>query len=168
MYNPEKAHYIAVTAIILKDGKYLIAKRADWEPDFPNKWTVPGGKVSTKDYFSKTPNSDGGNKQWYNVLEDALKREVKEEVGLDIRDIGYVTNLVFVRKDNIPCMVISLLAHAVNGDVKLNNALSDFAWISASEAKNYDMIDGIAEEIEMVEHYLKTGKIPEWKDMRKK
>jgi len=28
-YNENKAHYLAVTAIIKKDGKYLVVKRAD-------------------------------------------------------------------------------------------------------------------------------------------
>ena len=32
-------------AIIVKDGKYLIAKRADYEKAFPGLWTVPGGKL---------------------------------------------------------------------------------------------------------------------------
>ncbi|MEK6890359.1 MAG: NUDIX domain-containing protein [Nanoarchaeota archaeon] len=166
MYNSEKAHYIAVTGIILKDGKYLIAKRAEWEPDFPNKWTVPGGKVSMKDYSHRTPDTEGG-KQWYNVLEEALRREVREEVGLEIRDIGYVTNLVFIRKDNIPCMVVSLFGYAVSDDVKLNKDLSEYKWVSVEEAKKYDMIEGIAEEIEMVDNFLKTGKVPEWKSLRK-
>ncbi len=166
MYNPDKAHYIAVTGIILRNGKYLIAKRAEWEPDFPNKWTVPGGKVSTKDYISRSPDTEGA-KQWYNVLEEALRREVMEEVGLEIKDIGYVTNLVFMRKDNIPCMVVSLFGYAVSDDVKLSKDLSEYKWINVEEAKNYDMIEGIAEEIEMVDHFLKTGKIPEWKSLRK-
>jgi len=167
MYNPDKAHYIAVTGVIVKDGKYLIAKRAEWEPDFPNKWTVPGGKIGMKDYVNREVSTTGA-KQWYNILEDALRREVMEEVGLEIKDIGYVTNLVFIRKDNIPCVVISLYAYPASDEIKLNKDLSEYAWVSIRELKNYDMIDGIAEEIEMVDHLLKTGKLPDWKTMRNK
>lgn len=166
MYNPEKAHYIAVTGIILKDGKYLIAKRAEWQKDFPGKWSVPGGKIETKDYINKQVSTEG-SKQWYNVLEDVLRREVMEEVGLKIKDIGYVTNLVFMRKDNIPCMVVSLFAYPDSDEVKLSDEMSEYAWISVDELKNYDFIEGIAEEIEMVDIYLKTGKLPEWKSLRK-
>ena len=43
MYDPQKAHYLVVTGIILKDGKFLITKRAPTEKAFPNQWTVPVG-----------------------------------------------------------------------------------------------------------------------------
>jgi len=34
-YDKNKAHYIVVTGILVnKEGKYLIAKRADWEKAF--------------------------------------------------------------------------------------------------------------------------------------
>ena len=35
---------------LVKDGMYLIAKRAEWEKAFPGKWTVPGGKLEVLDY----------------------------------------------------------------------------------------------------------------------
>lgn len=54
-------HEIAITALIIKDGKYLITKRSLSKKRFPRKWTVPGGKFYR-----------------YNVLEQALKREIKE------------------------------------------------------------------------------------------
>lgn len=42
MYDKNLAHYVVVTGILVKDGKFLITKRADWEKAFPGKWTVPG------------------------------------------------------------------------------------------------------------------------------
>ena len=79
MMNPNQAHYVVVTAIIIKDGKYLIAKRADHEKVFPNKWTVPGGKLERDDYEKR--DTDTGD-HWYNVFETLVRREVDEEVGL--------------------------------------------------------------------------------------
>ena len=43
-------HEVAITAIIVKDGKYLIIKRVATKRRFPNMWTVPGGKLETSDY----------------------------------------------------------------------------------------------------------------------
>src|SRR3989344_7550694 len=98
MYDNNQAHYVIVTGIIIKDGKYLIAQRADWEKAFPGKWTVPGGKLKVLDYaLAKKDTSE----HWYNVLENVLKREVKEEVGLEIDKIGYVTSMVYIRPDSI-------------------------------------------------------------------
>ena len=43
-YDKNKAHYVVSTAILVnKEGKFLIARRAEWEKAFPGKWTVPGG-----------------------------------------------------------------------------------------------------------------------------
>jgi len=50
MYDSNKAHYVVVTCIIVKDGKFLITKRAPTEKAFPNQWTVPGGKLEASDY----------------------------------------------------------------------------------------------------------------------
>jgi len=156
-YDRNKSHYIVVTGILVnKAGKYLIVKRADWEKEFSGKWTVPGGKMEVLDYaLTKKDVED----VWYNVLENSLKREVNEEVGLEIEDIGYVTSLVYVRHDGIPCLVVSLYATPVEENVKLDNALTDFAWVSLEEAKNYDMIGGIWEELEMVDKKLKKGDV---------
>ena len=71
MYNNNLTHYIVVTGILVKDGKYLIVKRANWEKAFPGKWTFPGGKLEVLDYaLRKKDTSD----HWYNVLENLLER----------------------------------------------------------------------------------------------
>ncbi|MBI2582667.1 NUDIX domain-containing protein, partial [Candidatus Azambacteria bacterium] len=45
-------HEVAITAIIAKDGKYLITRRAPTKKRFPGMWTVPGGKLEVADYAS--------------------------------------------------------------------------------------------------------------------
>lgn len=47
---------------------------------------------------------------WYNIFENLLRREVMEETGLKIKNIGYVTSLAYLRPDNIPTIVVSLSA----------------------------------------------------------
>lgn len=155
MYDKNQAHYITATVILVKDGKFLIARRADWEKAFPGKWTVPGGKLKVLDYALKQ--KDTGS-HWYNVLEGVAKREVLEEVGLEIKDLDYVTSLVYIRPDGIPSLIISLAANYIGGDVHLCNALTEYTWVSLDEAKEYDLIEGIYEELEVLDGKLKTGK----------
>lgn len=164
MYNKNLLHYVVVTGIIVKEGKYLIAKRAEWEKAFPGRWTVPGGKFEVLDYILRKKDTAS---HWYNVLEDLLKKEVMEEVGLEIQGIGYVTSLVYIREDKIPCLIISLFAEPKTQEVKLCNALTEFAWVSLEEAKNYDLIEGIYEELEILDKKLKTGKMEEWEKTNK-
>ena len=149
--DPNKAHYVVVTGIVIKDGKYLITKRASHEKVWPDKWTVPGGKLEVDDYSKREKDTSD---HWYNVCETVLKREIKEETDLEVRDMGYVTSLAFVRPDNIPAVVISLFAYHKEGDVNLSKDMSDHAWVTLEEAKNYDLIPGIYEEIESRSKFL--------------
>ena len=159
-YDKNQAHYITSTVILVKDGKFLIAKRADWEKAFPGKWTVPGGKLEVLDYALRQKDTSA---HWYNVLEDLSKKEVMEEVGLEIKNLNYVTSLVYIRSDNIPSLIISLWAEPVGDVVRLCPALTEYRWVSLEEAKNYDLIEGIYEELEILDKKLKTGENQEWK-----
>lgn len=158
--DSNKAHYVVVTGIIVKDGKYLIAKRAATEKAFPNLWTVPGGKLEMKDYIGRKKDTSA---HWYNLCEDVLRREAMEEVNLRVKNIGYVTSLAYIREDGIPTLIISLFADYDSGDVKLCEALSDYAWVSLEKARNYELIEGIYEEIEMLDKHLHGDKIGAWK-----
>ena len=153
-------HEVAITAIIIKDGKYLITRRSPNKKRFPGKWTVPGGKMETNDYLALPKDTEF---YWYNVLERTLKREVKEEVGLDIENIEYITSLATVHEDGAPSLVISCAADHTGGEVRLQEGETDaFAWVSLEEAKNYDLLDGIYEEFEMTEN-KRRGIKAEWK-----
>ncbi|MEI7960993.1 MAG: NUDIX domain-containing protein [archaeon] len=155
----EKKHFVVATGIVIKNKKYLIAKRAEWEKAFPNRWTVPGGKLEVKEYLAREKDA---KELWYNVVEDLVTREVKEEAGLEIDEWDYLTSLTYIRPDNYACIIISMFGHYGGGEVKLCKALTDYAWVTLEEAKKYDLIDGIYEELEMLDRFLKTGKKTRW------
>ncbi|MFH0929356.1 MAG: NUDIX domain-containing protein [Candidatus Aenigmatarchaeota archaeon] len=160
MYDKNKAHYIAVTGIIVNDGKFLIVKRAATEKAFPNKWTVPGGKLVMNDYANEPKDT---TQHWYNIFEKTLKREVLEEVGLEIKNIRYLTSMVFVREDGIPTVIVSLFADYCGEEIKLCPDLTEYAWVTLEEAKSYELIEGIYEELEMLDKYIRGKKLEEWK-----
>ena len=158
----EYLHEVAITAIVIKDSKYLITRRSLNKRRFPGKWTVPGGKLETKDYTSLPKETKD---YWYNVLEKTLKREVKEETGIDIKNIRYVTSLATVHADNYPSLVISCAADYAKGEVTLQKEESDdFAWVTLEESKTYDLLDGIYDELVMTEKMLngETSEQMEW------
>jgi 8-oxo-dGTP diphosphatase len=59
-------------AVIFKNGKVLVAQRSP-ESSLPNKWEFPGGKMEE----NETP-------------EDCLKREIQEELNIDIKVKEYL------------------------------------------------------------------------------
>ena len=163
MVDRNLLHYIVVTGILIKNGKFLIVKRADWEKAFPGKWTLPGGKLEVLDYVLRQKDTSD---HWYNVFEDLLKREILEEVGLEIKggNFDYVASMVYIRPDKIPCLIVNLSIEIPDDEqnVRLCPALTDFAWADLEEAKNHDLIEGIYEELEILDKKLKTGKVLEW------
>ncbi|MDD5625672.1 MAG: hypothetical protein PHG83_00715 [Patescibacteria group bacterium] len=148
-----RLHFVTATAIIVKDGKFLIVKRAAWEKAFPNRWTVPGGKLVRHEYVNLP--KIAGHPQWYNIIDWLLKKEVKEEVNLEIEKSHYLCDLVFIRPDNFPVVTLSYWALYKAGEVKLCDALTDYAWVTPEEAKNYDLIEGILEELKSVNEIIK-------------
>ena len=152
----KELHRVATTCIIYnKDGKYLVTKRSPHKKAFPNKWTVPGGGLNTDDYINSPKAYDAP--QWYNPLELALLREVKEEVNLEIGKPKYLLDLTFISPDGVPCLIISYYAPYIRGDVKLDEDAVEYKWASLTEAKGLDLIKGIYEEIEMVEKLMKKA-----------
>ena len=159
MYDKNQAHYVVVTGVLVKDGKFLITKRAEWEKAFPGKWTVPGGKLEVLDYVLREKDT---SHHWYNVFEDLLRREIKEEVGLEIKNIGYITSMVYIRPDKIPTIIVSLFAEPTTENIMLCPALTEYVWMTLEETKNYDLIEGIYEELEILDRHLKGQKLEEW------
>ena len=152
-------HEVAITAIVVNDGKFLITRRSPNKRRFPGMWTVPGGKMETDDYLKLPKDTEN---YWYNVLERTLRREVKEEVGIDINNIEYVTSLATIHADGSPSLVISCMADYAGGEINLNEEESDqHAWVTLEEAKNYQLIDGIYDELAMV-YNKRNGKHSEW------
>jgi len=152
----KELHRISITGIIYRpreDGvrEYLITRRALTKKAFPGKWTVPGGGLSTDDYVN-TPKTIGT--QWYNAVEKALKREIKEETSLEVDDVAYLLDIAHILPDGVPSIILSFYCRYVSGEVKLDKDNIDYKWVTAEEAKKYDLIDGILEEIKMVDAAL--------------
>lgn len=156
----KKLFKVVITAIVMKDGKFLVMQRSPNEKKFPSRWTVPGGKLTTDDYVHLPKDTPD---YWYNVLERALRREVEEEAGIEIANIRYITSLADAREGDDPPLVISCLADYTGGDVAMDESMTDFRWVTLAEAKNIDLIEGIYEELEMAQRVLEGKSAVAWK-----
>lgn len=123
-------------------------KKVAW----PGKWTVPGGGMMVGDYFDTPKNPDG---VWYMSLRNTLRREVKEEVNVEIGFIQFLTDMTFIRPDGMPVLALSFYAPYKSGEIKLDDDSIAYAWVTYKEALQYDLIGGIKGEIEMADRILK-------------
>ena len=156
----DELHRIAVTGIIWRkdnNGKYryLITKRSPEKKAWPGKWTVPGGGLDVNDYMhTEATYQNSESPQWYNAVETTLRREIKEEAGLEVSDINYLLDVAFIRPDGIPAIVLSFYCKYASGEVVLDEDAVEFAWITAEEVSSYELIQGIDHEILEVEKRL--------------
>ncbi len=147
-----KLFYFVANAVIYResDGRSLILKRSETEKVHPGKYCVPGGKLEWKDLdLSKPTRMNGDVFDFENAVEELLKREIKEEAGVEIKDeFVYINSVAFVRPDGIPVVLIKLAVKYKSGEVRPEEgAFTDFAWVNEEEIKNYDCVKGIQEEI---------------------
>ena len=145
-------HRITSTAIIYKDGKYLLLRRSLDKKAFPGKWTVPGGGLEVDDYINLQKTTKD---HWYFAIEKSLRREVKEECNLEVSKIKYLLDIAFIKPDGTPAIILSFYCIYKSGKIKLDEDNIDYTWVTYKEAKNYDLVEGLLEEIEMVDKILK-------------
>lgn len=141
---------VVTTAIVSRPGpmgrQALILQRDHGKKRFPGMWTVPGGHLELVDFTNRPKDSED---YWYGVLEETLRREVREEAGIEVGPISYVTSLATVHHDG-NVIVISCRADWVSGEVVLQPGETiDHRWVMLSQAREYDLIDGIYEELVM-------------------
>lgn len=77
---------VVVGAAIVDDGKILAAQRS-MDMDLPLKWEFPGGKVETGE-----------------THQQALKREISEELGVDIEVGELIGNSVYECENKRICL----------------------------------------------------------------
>lgn len=157
----DKLFYVVANAVVYResDGRCLILKRDPREKVHPGRYAVPGGKLEWNDMpLDKPTRVNGDVLDFENALEDLLRRETKEEAGVEIgAEFVYINSIAFVRPDGIPVMLVKLGAKYNGGEVKPEpGAFTDFAWVNAMEVKKYPCIDGIPEEVALTIKKFRT------------
>ncbi len=76
-------------------------------------------------------------------------------MNIPVDKVEYLLDLTFIRPDAIPVIVLSYYAPYVSGKVKLDSDAVEYAWTTLKEAKKLDLIEGIFDEIKMVDKILR-------------
>lgn len=125
------APIVAVGAIVIHEDKVLLVKRAH-EPS-KGLWSIPGGVVELGE-----------------PVREALKREVKEECGLEI-EVGPVFEVVdsIVRDDEgrlrFHYAIIDFLARPKGGELCVASDAEAARWFGAGELNELPMPPGTRE-----------------------
>ena len=115
----------AVAAVIVENGKLLLVERAV-EPS-KGKWSVPGGSV-----------------EWGEPLAEALKREVREETGLEIEveKVAGVFDLIIRNEAGKPqyhYVIVDFFACVIGGELVPGDDAAKARWVPVEELDNYEL-----------------------------
>jgi len=143
----EKRQKITVCAFIHKEDRLLIAKRAATKKFLPNKYELLGGHVE----FGET-------------AEEALKRELLEEIKVNITiEMPFHTFTYLTDNEETHCLEIDYFAYLDPADqeIKINPSdHSEYKWIKESEVSKYlDETDDERKAIESGFRLLKKMKL---------
>ena len=119
-----------VAAIIIKDDKYFIAQR-NRNKHMGLSWEFPGGKVEEGESF-----------------EIALKREIEEELNIEI-NIKNKLGEENYQDDKINVKLHYFICSHFNGEIILSEH-EDSAWITKNEFKNYNFAEGDSDIIKLL------------------
>ena len=97
--------------VLTTDHRVLLIKRGN-EPGY-GKWSLPGGYVDR-----------------YEIVEEAVAREILEEVGLQIKNVELIG--VYSSNDS-PVIVVAYLAKGFLGDVNTNCEVLDSGYFALDE-----------------------------------
>lgn len=136
-------HIVLAKGWVEKDGKFLMAKRGEEELHKPGTWSLPGGKVER----------DVGEE---NILQKTLKKEIEEEVGVEITDeIELIYNNTFERIDGAHVVNLTFLCHHKSGEAKPLEDTAQVKWFSIEELRNFEDLEPFFKrEVEKLIKYL--------------
>jgi len=127
--NMPKIQQFGTSAFIYKDRKVLMVKRSKTITPFPMDWEIPGGKIK----FGED-------------AEDALKRGVKEEVGMKIKNLIPYSTFSYAWK-KIHQIDIHYICQPLNDKIKLSEEHSEYLWATKNEVKKLKMTERIRKVI---------------------
>lgn len=144
--NDEKnisIHVVAVFGIVQKGKKFLIAKRSSDDPQAGGMWSHPGGKVELVE-------GEG-------IIEKELKKEILEEVGLEIEDdIAYLGSEGFYRVSGHHVVGLTFLCNWKKGVAKPLEDHEEVKWLTLNELKKMkELPNYMSVRIGFLEKYIK-------------
>jgi len=129
---------IAVRAVIIKDRKVLVIRESGTYEEGTNvgKYDLPGGRVSAGERF-----------------DEALRREVFEEVGLEIITFKpfFVGEWRPVVKDT-PLQIIGIffVCTTNNADVVLGTDHDEFLWVGREDVVSIPLMSPVPEALQIL------------------
>ena len=125
---------VNVVAAIIKDNDKIFATQRGYG-DLKGGWEFPGGKVEP-----------------HETLQEALKREIKEELDVEIEVDDFVAKIEY-DYPNFHLSMNCFFARIINGKLKLKEH-SNAKWLASDELDNVDWLPADLTIIDLIKEKL--------------
>ncbi len=132
--NTENTPVAVCAAVIIDQGKVLITLRPEGKR-FGGFWEFPGGKIEQGESH-----------------EQALRRELKEELDIDI-DVGSIFKTVHHHYDWGNVLILAYLCRWVGGEI-CHLEVADHCWVTADQFSDYNILPADKPILEKLESIL--------------
>ena len=131
MKNPQALHRIVVVGLVWnRTGELLFCRMSPERGVFPGQWGFPGGGIEPSEQ-----------------MEPALRRELREELGIEIENIrpaffkDCLHQKTFADGTSREVYMIFLLFHctAVQDELRLNDEFVEYRWVSKNQVESLDL-----------------------------
>lgn len=134
---------VGAGALILQDGKLLLVRRGS-QPG-QGEWSIPGGLVEL------------GEK-----VQDAMVRETREEVGLDVEAVKLMDVFDSVTLDKqgrikYHFVVVNFLARVVGGNLRTASDILEARWVPVGEVEKCNLTKSFRAFFE--KHHERIGEL---------
>lgn len=132
----KKLYSVIVNCVILNsDNKVLIAQRSLAENHEGGKWSIPGGKIESIS-------------EEHSVLLKNIKKEILEEVGIEIfDDVVLIYDNTFIRSNGDDVLALVFLCKYKSGEAKSLEDTINVKWIGKEETNNFQFSPNVKEYI---------------------
>lgn len=123
-------HVVSVIVALRCESKFLLVQRNGNDDIFPGKWQNLGGKIELGE-----------------TVENAVRREIKEEVGLEINKYPIFLQSYSWKKDGSSpvrlglVFLVNLESKIKNYKIKLDNELENSGWFTFKQIREMDQKD---------------------------
>ncbi|RJQ81685.1 NUDIX domain-containing protein [Amycolatopsis panacis] len=130
----------AQKAVIIHDNKVLLVQKDDNDPHQPLRWEIPGGRMAPDE-----------------TLDEHIKREVREEVGLEVapgRPLAMWSWVLGTKPDVPTAVAVARQCRVLTEDRTISfdqhdesDHIGNWAWVDLAEVAGYDLIPDLRQPV---------------------
>lgn len=136
-------HIVNVEGVVMKDNRLLMVIRSEAEDHAAGVLSFIGGKV---EFTNDEPR----------VIESTLKREIMEEVGVEVDNLRYVTNAGFIAgRDSVVNLVFLCDWKAGEAQALDPDEVASVHWLTTEEIRTHEKLPPwLMSYVEQIETFL--------------